>query len=132
MHDGRGNWSASTTARETGTATLRCRVDLASPAAEVNLTISRALVSFLPSSSKDGGSGLTVNAAGTGINLLRIAGEDWIEVGPKSWHVQLPAPARRVEIVFTLHDPSPRDPVRIDLLGITVSVAGSAPDRQAR
>lgn len=119
--DGRGNWSASTAARQVGTAALRCRVDLPEPSSEVTLVLQQALISFIPSATKEAASGLRIELPGRAIDLTRVAGEDWIETGPKEWHVRLPAPARRFYVVFTLHDLTPRDPVRIDLFGVKVS-----------
>jgi hypothetical protein len=85
------------------------------------------LVSFLPAASKATGSGVRLEVAGCEISYLRVAGEDWIESGKRTWNVKLPAATRNVIVRITATDLSAADPMRVDLKGTEIS-AGEAAD----
>jgi hypothetical protein len=109
--DGRGGLSASLDARTTGELGLRCRIPVSGQA--VSLALDKVLVSFQPSASKTAGAGLVIEGGGCRIELLRVAGEDWIETPPRAWIV--PVSGRTLHLTITLRDNSPVDPVRVML-----------------
>ena len=116
VSDGRGGLSASTDARTTGELTLRCRIPVPAGAGSVTLAFDKALISFQPSGSKAIGSGLVIRAGGCHIELVRVAGEDWIETPARAWAV--PSGSRSLDVTITLRDNSSENPVRIDLAGL--------------
>jgi hypothetical protein len=116
VSDGHGGLSASIDARTTGELTLRCRIAVPPGTDTITLALEKALVSFQPSGSKGTGSGLVIKAGACRIELVRVAGEDWIETPPRAWRVR--NTARTVELAITLRDNSDRDPVRVDLTGL--------------
>jgi hypothetical protein len=129
--DGRGGISASTDARTTADLVLNCRVPVPKGVTSVTLQLDRALVSFQPAGSKTNGSGLLLSVGrGCRAELIRVAGEDWIETPRRAWAVKLPRGSRHLEVQVTARDLSAADPLRIDIQGLRVS-AGQANDAQA-
>lgn len=121
--DGRGGLSASTDARTTGDLTLRCRIQVPSGTETMTLAFDKSLISFQPAGSKATGAGLVIRAGACRVEIVRVAGEDWIETPARAWAV--PVQGRIVEVSITLRDNSAADPVRIDLTGLR-SLPGSA------
>ena len=116
VSDGRGGLSASIDTRTTGELTLRCRIPVEAGTDIVTIALDKSLISFQPTGSKGTGSGLVIKAGACLIELVRVAGEDWIETPPRAWRV--PITARTVELAITLRDNSDKDPVRVDLTGL--------------
>jgi hypothetical protein len=88
----------------------------------VTLEFDAALISFQPAGSKTIGSGLLLSVGRTcRAELIRVAGEDWIEIPRRAWSVPVPAGARSVEVRVTSRDSSPADPLRIDLRGLRLT-----------
>ena len=114
--DGRGGVSASTDARTTGELTLRCRIPVQPGTKSVTIGFDKSLISFQPIATKNTGSGLVIQAGACRIELVRIAGEDWIETPARAWIV--PVHGRMLDVSITLRDSSDKDPVRIDLAGL--------------
>jgi hypothetical protein len=119
--DGRDSWSASTDARNTGQALLRCRLDLPSAVTQAVLHIDHLLVSFVSRGSRQAGGGLSIRAESQEIPFLSATGEDWIEAGPRSWRLIFDRPVSRVTVELRLIDNSPADPLRIDVRGLRVT-----------
>lgn len=120
--DGHGGISFSADAPASGEVTLRCRVPVPSGATAVTVAFNRALVSFQPAGSKAAGSGLLLNIGrACRAELIRVAGEDWIEARHRAWSLEVPAGARRIDITLTARDASKQDPIRIDLEGLRIS-----------
>ena len=82
----------------------------------MTIAIDKSLVSFQPTATKSAGSGLIIRAGTCTIQLLRIAGEDWIDTPARAWIV--PVQTRVLHVSITLRDNSDKDPVRIDVTGL--------------
>jgi hypothetical protein len=120
--DGLGRISASTDARTTAELALKCRVPVPKGVTSVTLELDWMLISFQPSGSKTNGSGLLLSVGrGCRAELIRVAGEDWIDTPPRSWTVDLPPGSRHVDVTVTARDVSDADPLRIDIQGLRVS-----------
>lgn len=128
--DGRGGISTSTAAGTKGEVTLRCRVPVPEGVSAVTLELDRAHISFQPAGSREGGSGLLLMIGrACGAELIRVAGEDWIETPRRAWTAAVPAGSRAVEVTITARDSSNADPLRIDLQGLRLT-GGKAQDAQ--
>ena len=125
--DGRGVLTASTDARTTGELTLRCRVPVPADSTTVTLALDKLLISFQPAGSRTSGAGLVIQAGGCRIEIVRVAGEDWIETPRRAWTVR--TASRVLDVTVTLRDNSDKDPVRIDLTGLRL-LGGPADDAQ--
>ena len=107
--DGRGRIWLSTTAAQTGTVELRCRISQGS------IEVDRVHISFQPAGSPATGSGLLIRAGALAWHIERVAGEDWIEVRKRSG-----AAAGRLLIVRA-EDRSGADPMRVEVEGLRVT-----------
>ena len=125
--DGRGVLTASTDARTTGELSLRCRVPVPPESTTVTMALNKLLISFQPAGSKTTGAGLIIRAGGCQIEIVRVAGEDWIETPRRAWSIR--TASRVLDLTVTLRDNSEKDPVRIDLTGLRL-FAGAAEDAQ--
>jgi hypothetical protein len=114
--DGRGGLSASMDARTLGNLSLRCRVPVPAGAQNATISYDKLLISFQPAGSKAVGGGLLLEAGSCKIELLRVAGEDWIETPSRAWSV--PVSGRTLDVTITMRDNSVLDPVRVDLTGL--------------
>jgi hypothetical protein len=113
--DGKNRLWVSTTARASGRIELQCRIPIVA-AAGLMLELESAAVSFAGAESRDPGSGLTVVLSGVHWELLRVAGEDWVEAAGR----RTPVTPNSSHLVLTIAalDRSTRDPMRIDLRGL--------------
>jgi hypothetical protein len=125
--DGRGVLTASTDARTTGELSLRCRLPVPADSTTVTLVLQKLLISFQPAGSKTSGAGLVIQAGGCRIEIVRVAGEDWIETPRRAWTFR--AESRVLDVTVTLRDVSEKDPVRIDLTGLRL-LGGPAEEAQ--
>jgi hypothetical protein len=127
--DGRGSLSVSTDAHTTGDVTLTCRIPVPPGVTSVTLELDAAMISFLPAGSRTIGSGLLLLVGRTcRAELIRVAGEDWIEVTKRAWSLPVAAGTRSLEVRVTARDSSSADPLRIDLRRLRLTagaVAGS-------
>ena len=119
--DGRGTLTASTEARFTGEVVMRCNIRVDQKAAEVLLQFEHVEVSFQPAGSRESGSGLIVEAEGARLEIIRVAGEDWIQGPHRAVVVPVGKGAREIHVVVRLVDGSERLPVRVDLRGLRVT-----------
>jgi hypothetical protein len=88
---------------------------------EVILQFEHIEVSFLPAGSRQSGSGVIVEAEGARLEILRVAGEDWIQ-SPHRWIVvPVRKGTREIEVVVRLIDGSYQLPVRVDLRRLCVT-----------
>jgi hypothetical protein len=106
-------------------------VKLASPAAAAVLDFGGARVSF---TGTNAGGGLELGAYGgrpseprpppvCTLSGLRIAGEDWIELGPARYLLGFSEPVDRVTLVFGLSDSAPAASVRADINTVSIRPA---------
>lgn len=120
--DGQNHLSVSLDAPSKGEVSLYCRVPVPAGTGAVTLSFDRTLVSFQPAGSRAPGSGLLLAVGDCGGHLLRVAGEDWIEARLRRWVAQVVSGRRGVEVRVIVRDVSDRDPVRIDLTGLRLTI----------
>ena len=126
--DGRGRLTISTAARFTGEVTMRCRVPVGRQVANVLLELDTAEASFQPAGSREPGSGVVIEAQGQRLEILRVAGEDWIRSGRRTILIPVTEGTQRLDVVLRLIDTSPVLPVRVDIFGMRITSAGAARD----
>jgi hypothetical protein len=113
--NGKGWLWISTTAAAFGRIELRCRIPV-TPGVAVVVEMERVFVSFAGAQSRNCGSGVSITARDLSWELLRIAGEDWIEA--KSRRIVLKPSGSELVLTIAAIDQSNRDPMRIDLHGL--------------
>lgn len=98
---------------------MRCRVPVPDAASEVKVELDHTGISFQPAGSREIGSGVVLEAEGSRIEILRVAGEDWIQTPHRAMVV--PVRERHVGLTVRLIDNSPLLPVRVDIRHLRVS-----------
>jgi hypothetical protein len=99
---------------------MRCKVRWKEAVSQVRLEFEHAEVSFQPAGSRETGSGIVIEAGGARLEILRVAGEDWIQAPRRSMAVPLREDSRELEVVVRLIDSSAMVPVRVDLRKLCV------------
>ena len=70
-----------------------------------------------------------IEAESERVELLRLAGEEWIRGGRQTFIVPLREGTRRIEIIVRLIDTSAAVPVRVDIGGLRVTPVTQSGDR---
>ena len=102
-----GGYVALTEARTVGELVMRCEVRGAG--SDVVLDFGGAMVSFAGAASGVDGAGLAVESGRCSLRALRIAGEDWSELGAAVYRLE--SPIVRLRVV----DVSDADALRVDV-----------------
>jgi hypothetical protein len=123
-----GGFTGSTEARSIGEAVLTCTAKLSDPEKELVLDFRGAHVSFADAPTGLDGAGLVVEAAGCTLKALRIAGEDWAELGAARYRISYAQPVSAATVVFRLIDISDVDALRADLNQFTLRARKSSED----
>lgn len=106
-----GGYVALTEQRTVGELILTCT---ARDKTGIVLDFAGAHVSFAGAASGHDGAGLVVESGGCAVQALRIAGEDWAELGPAVYAV--PSPTVRLRVI----DVSDTDALRVDVKPFTL------------
>ena len=117
--DGRGTLTISTESKFVGEVVLRCKVSVPEGTKAVMLELDHSEISFQPAGSRETGSGIVIEAGGARLEILRVAGEDWIQT-PRRF-ARIPVHGRSIAVVVRLIDNSPSLPVRVDLKRLRLS-----------
>jgi hypothetical protein len=123
--DGKDRLWLSSTPRSTGKIELRCTIPVPENVGAV-LELDSAAVSFVGAATRANGSGLKLTAGGLEWELLRVAGEHWIEIPGRRG--TLTPTGSKIVLTLSAIDNSSQDPMRIDVRGLRL-VSADTPQR---